>query len=1236
MKKKETDQTQNEGKESVHIIYMKKNGRMIVDQKGMGESIGRHNECRLLSMGYYNTFSYISEGSSVFDYRHLFSIVYPFKQDKCPSLAEQQFSVIAQNADGPSLFEFTPGQRRAKPFLGMILVNLTVRGENHVSYQEALERYRGCVGGKIKEAGQESCCKIFQTINCADLCVALRTDDLKDIYGINRMLNEQGRTMENDVRVHIQTSVYIAMETMDILESSGFSDDIVEKNREHRVELRIGCSRDMWPDLDRLKESENMEGVQVFGTTGIGEYSLEIPFEIFSQIYGAVEKIELGYRESQWDKPDQEKNPLQKMLEEYQKDIFYFYDRCYISWEGKKCPVGHGPHEGENPSGGSDDEYEYSGIMDWMEGKVDRLMSDEYLSDLSNSIPGVQFPGNKVHNPEFPENSYREQMNLIKDLLYTYNDFWFHETSVDRGIMFYAQIEALLRGIEEQIFLMKQVPVWKPEVLQTMFEDLLKAMNISVLSINNFNRLIQSINENVRNVPNYEMQTKVNVEKYLLAYTMYLLRLFKGYREQEAGREMVLPIFTIGQLSRNITAYAFFGKLEMEGGVEIREFPSWIKSVVVLCPNYQRFANAYHVLPMITHEVSHNFRYLPRAERNRFIIALASEAIAAYLSARMVNRAEIKNYTGLVTDEKVKFLEANIVEALKKYIEMDLESALGGIRFNDIGVRIYESLFRFFPLESSEEKRNIEVWELLRDNLMRLMELAEVPYMDASEPVHAVTDDRKMSLYLNVIADIFRNDTEALGEWKNSLNSALSGHDDESFSLCLERIRDFETKGLIAEHAVGKAFRILVGRLVMKLFEQHQKLFSKEENKRCLEALADYYKMTAGEVCGCIRKIIRILEPEYGNAYEEGIGPGELCELNGRLERIKAVLELSDGFLFRYSFEKNKSFADFLHEKLKTAYEDALCHKEQWLSIEDTQRILQPMGITASKSGQFREFLAKIVEECSVHELKMRIEDCIRLYNEVSADLGMCRVFGFDAFGYFAYTIHIFIKERETPKSKGKNFTEERTSFVIRTLWGKEPEGRKREDYIAEKKAEFEAGIFRYGKTVFAAVKKVIPLEAEPEELSGISRREIRDLYDMIQKTPEVKRKHILLMHCKMFYWMKSLYEDMFLDELSIRSYMMYQKHLWKVYDAIKAADFMGIYENDEITGDIGAYYNNYSFDMEDDNIRKSSLIHQNHFVLEQYQKYMNLCKKVKGTLPDKMQDMENFSIVDGVLAKEE
>lgn len=339
------------------------------------------------------------------------------------------------------------------------------------------------------------------------------------------------------------------------------------------------------------KELQKTNGV-IYGITGNGEYAVKMNFRDFMKLYRFIWGIKTGENVGLTARTQLEHIASENLQ---QLKCTYIRAKYPASFANTKLS------EQERANTGIVKKYE-----DELESLIERIMINTNLDSIT-------------------KNHIRERILLVKELTYTYSDFLFQKSSWWKGLVFYTQIDGIIKGIDQYLDTLDGVDSVKKKEKkeyrkekEILTEKLYSDINKSIACVNNFNKLLQSMNQYVINVPNYEMQTKVNVEKYLMAYTMYLFEISNSYFHQHKEYEKiekVLPLFSIDRTEGNIQAYTFFGAMETVKKDTYAFF-------MVLCPNYQWFSDIYHVLPMITHEISHNFRFVNRKTRNEAVLHL--------------------------------------------------------------------------------------------------------------------------------------------------------------------------------------------------------------------------------------------------------------------------------------------------------------------------------------------------------------------------------------------------------------------------------------------------------------------------------------------------------------------------------------------------------------------------------------------------------------------------------------
>ncbi len=295
---------------------------------------------------------------------------------------------------------------------------------------------------------------------------------------------------------------------------------------------------------------------------------------------------------------------------------------------------------------------------------------------------------------------------------------------------------------------------------------------------------------------------------------------------------------------------------------------------------------------------------------------------------------------------------------------------------------------------------------------------------------------------------------------------------------------------------------------------------------------------------------------------------------------------------------------EWIHRCLNEKYHDkstCLLDENPWIVTNRTQKLYTKLGIISENPKQFISRLKEAVSSIEDGYIARNLDDELKLYAEVFADLGMCKMFGFTPFGYFAYTIHLFMKERGLSEKSAWNMSEDRIAMVIRTLWEKDSDEK---ESAEEKQIRFKRESERFKKKIF--------------KYRGI----IEKYQEKVQSDKKGNRE--LEMHWDMLSWMEQLYDTMRLEVmLPEREDLL--KHLTEIYcvdeEKEKEGQSMGFLKDldNPIVSKIGRYYNEFIESVGNKAREQEIMDVQNEFVLTYYGKMQDACARVQriGTISD-------------------
>ncbi|MCM1124216.1 MAG: hypothetical protein NC416_16665, partial [Eubacterium sp.] len=1005
-------------------------------------------------------------------------------------------------------------------------------------------------------------------------------------------------------------------------------EQIIEKNKMHQIEIRLRCSKETAAKL------KNVSNTGIYGTLGNGEYTILLQYAEFAKAYPVYWRLKEGICQDE-EMPELElsDSTLGGVLAAARNDIELVYERWNICCSDIMVET-----EGENVTANQWD----------MKRKRLKKRSDlcEFMGTAVNKLLKKTLERLVKNNPNFPEQRFREQVILMKDLLYTYNTLWYDETTLFKGRIFYAQMSALLSGIEQQTNIIKEYVAkssgsesrGRGRTLYNLNNDLVVYMNSMISAINNFNKLAQAVNQSVRNVPNYEMQSKVNVEKYIYAYTSYLMEICQGFSKAAVGQKRVFPLMTIDLSVQKIQANTLFF---VPWTLKRDEEKNYMNVFAVRCPNYQRFANVYHVLPMITHEISHCFRYIPREERNEFIIEYLPGSIAWELATGLF-RKEFKAEEYIVKDDVLDVVYQCTKDELVKFLKEELKDSLGEIRLHNLQKVCLEKIAGYLGIDIRYEVSEGRLWEESNRILLELFRYLRIMYVT---PQMISEDAGRYAAYIipNIVLDILSGDKERVNQWETVISSGclkeISFADmQDKITKILQGCVQTGNTSVVTYDAVKYCMQFMVYSMWKGFCEDHPQIKNIiGEGTVCRKLMEEFHKNIferQTEQKSVEERLLKEMEKCHIDENTKMCLQKHLWETSGYIHELLKQWIVYGGKKITKRESKIDEYGTAVHKSLKGKFEEKiLCLRENpWIATHRMESAIANLGILKDGSDQFTKRLKEQLKTVNLSHLEDLMRDRMRLYEEVFADLGMCCSFSFSAFGYFAYTIHLFLKERELPESIAHNMTADRMRHVIETLWSydyyrednfEEDDTEKRKVFYEEKVGELKNDINEYWEILKEKCPIVARTALAGRETAALGTGEfanaIKKASDYIKGlSNDIPNRREVLMHLRMLQWMDTLYRAMYLEtRTELQDDIDLGKHLERVYRAMNQEGFFREASCQYTVQVVGEYYNHFAESVLVPNAKKACMECQNEFVMDYYAKMQDKCSMLESVEKD-------------------
>lgn len=1015
------------------------------------------------SFGFYDSLECIKlDGLSSLTHKESFLISYPFKKSANTLKVEQWFSILPVSnkhfySGGKGIGEggdpfFCKKSLCAKlPFAGVILISLsrpltkTVQGgQGNSDFKKSLEEAVFLINEYFQKAdsSRNYMARIYYTLNCADLCLVIRTDELSFIYDTSSRLDIQaswkGYCFNTTVIYSVQNNT-----GTDCLELIADKNDnvsfVVRSNRKYISD-----------DCDSKMISHGVSGVGKYVTTfEYGRYIKFLP-KIFSYKLGRSSSVsetnddlyaESICHEREW---FQDRYPQDGMDLNEQKQIIY---QALHSW----------------------------------------------IRDIYNKIQEIERDADRFFTYAGGTHIYREmferEFRLIKDLVFTYSDLWY-QTAPEGGFAFFIQLWVMLDGLQKYIDKINESGNCD-EVLWRSVENMLVTMHSVICDLNGFNKQYQHLNQDSVNYPSYEIQSKVNAEKYMSAYCSFMHRFFALYYTEKKDTEYIVQSFPMAFVDiskRTVVANIFFHYLYASNTKKTNVGKRSIFAVHF--PSSEYFSDVWIIIPLLMHEMSHTHHYGNTEDRNSAIIHNINYFFADILMSKMlltINDGIRINTSDYLGDEFTNVAYHAINSCFIKYCEdssshkENYHVLLKNWRLSELLQKckeFYHGMFNGCDSAKNISYNQISIFKKkIKENIDDIMQKVgfdKMCYAAAGRlDVLPVISYFANVLYLQFDSEFLQNYRETYKNFESELTAKLYNCPDEIekiiLLLSLYRYKkyinnedakafknpEFQKLEIDMTGYLYLALTVLLRTAMRAVFEKHRTLFKEMSEEFLYERLVpDIYKTAISEFAV-------ILTDAY-HEFTEEIRPND--HLNENIvktmfseyyEIYLCILNIANALMNKQLMADSKAeiseeFADCLHAECKKYVEniEKAEHSLQLMFTRSNREQLVKLGFLEEKSSitksVFHKVLAETRSKTGMDDSESAFTDIVIqerkfLFQEVYADCGMCCAIGFDPFGYcmFTMSVHNMVGELNAIR-KSSSFLADRIRSVIRMFFSED------------------------------------------------------------------------------------------------------------------------------------------------------------------------------------------------------
>ena len=991
------------------------------------------------------------------------------------SVASNYHTLISLESDKDNMDPFfdIDGDSIPLPYLSLVTVNMIAdyqEGNDDNIFEPSendiatfLEECMGLIYSKANDAceaflrmkGKENvsdhfCIRVLESMNSGSYCVVIRTDCIELGYYVAMSI----RTFNMKPSVFCFSECWFSTFTMTCMQYQIDNNNIAvipqgmrevrAENGDNDVVLRLSVDQNLIKKIAPLSSVvDNSRGLY-------GRYDVTVNLNLhqFLEIYPWICACKFGTEYPQVSDRSKLKDDTVRTL------IEVLSERSMVHCVNERVLVGSGILA-EIPDRGNDN---------YRVKRTEQVRKEK--NEVDERIKRLKEKGRAV---PYYEREFLHYIDLIDDIWRDFEHLRLQDDSYVNGNVFYTQMWVLLDVIEAYLDSFEDckekvgdgIHNGSDKITRIGYQDLLVHLRRAVTCINNFQKLIQSVNQQSFQAPNYDIQMHCDLEKIVIAH-MEFARSFLTKRFAEiksrgiAGdfHQAILPVFTVASYQDSICAMPLFllpyGIKNHNGHVLCNANHKAERLLLsIMAPTIDMLGNLYRTIPLICHEVAHNFRIIRRKERNDALCKYMMNKVSHYIVQLWLSKnCENSIYVsfGEIEGDLKDLLTESLMDGYHRFVgDVHVDSNIGSLISNVLSY-LGENIFisqdkynRSTPIVTPDVLRKCicdlaliyqgvaaideAEWYGEYNECLRILEES------ANENVSTISSE-KMSKILCTVRNMAGNAISKYTHWYGRLLEDFKNYIEDHYELG-------ERKGI-------EQFEIL--RKWMKWYSNNMRSrFPSNQSKidKLIMTMAKEVK-PFHESMDCFN-LINIKE-----SYEkekESIRVSFSAQKHGLRYAFDELLQKLKDISLLYSGAQSGITAYPLQDRLLEDYRDRVrdylmdikntdskntdsknsdSFKWNLLGAETIQAYLNPLGIDYDTDKLFRETMCSVIMGISEGTIEALVRDSTVVYREIFADLGMCAPLGLSVFGYL-----LVLSNAKTFRGNGLNDDMQYDSFGI-------------------------------------------------------------------------------------------------------------------------------------------------------------------------------------------------------------
>lgn len=612
--------------------------------------------------------------------------------------------------------------------------------------------------------------------------------------------------------------------------------------------------------------------------------------------------------------------------------------------------------------------------------------------------------------------NFRYYMRSLQVLFKTYANLGHMDDTYINWKIFAQQMYVILNGLNTLFEDIENIP--DIEGKKEISGYILDQLRVAIQSIDSFQNCLQAINKLSMQSPSYELQNRVDMEKFAVAYFQFsqeYLRDFSNILKINNLESDIkhLPLIFIDPGNPMIQVFELFNKRYISYDQAKSSDPHPVLLSISMRTT-ENFAKLYFLLPFLVHEYSHFLQY-----RTKTLNACLARFVYIRLAKTIMNHWMKEN--DLNFNRPITSIDEDLSLLLAKHLYQGFSSCKI-IDFKD-------------PKDSFLEQPHSLFWIYFREYLLASIYGDKIPLQAnksfASKLLLQYLDGL-LSYY--PVNDIHTNNTDKAKSVKDvkeiivKLKSKIELTNMED----LEKWQE-EVKGIDGD--LLKIVRIIA---VCDLDEQYKACFLgyiendtdslldkelKNMLKKQEEMIIHWFEKPVAfiSIVDCEKELKKL----YERIYDEISKNNNIGEYETFLRNLEFYLAaVASIFYYKNAIEDLVKSDKALNEpcyfpinwkELQREFQDYICnvqknptrHASSFLFTSQAYYpYVRQILVAPENFEMFQKDMSDVIFEIGQENLEQGIRKSETLFSEITADLTMCAYFSFDAFGYLKYMIN--------------------------------------------------------------------------------------------------------------------------------------------------------------------------------------------------------------------------------------